>query len=68
MIAVTEMINLLIKNIWYSHETTGSPSIRSKKNGASTISKPTVIRIKKIADYEVALKIMKSPFDGSTVP
>jgi hypothetical protein len=59
------MINILIKSIWASHEVK-LPTIKTKN--PHTLKKTTVVRIKKVADYEVCLKVMKSTFRRDLVP
>lgn len=66
LVAVTEMINLLIKAIWNANEAS-VPDVKSKRNPLVK-KKPTVIRIKKIADYEACLKTMTQPFPSNLLP
>ena len=66
IVAVTEMVNMLIKAIWHSHPGNTAPEIKSKRG--VTLKKPTVIRIKKVADYELALKSMTQTFPSDTIP
>lgn len=60
------MINLLIGAICKANEHS-APEVKSKRNPAIKKS-ATVIRIKKIADYEVCLKTMTQPFDSTLIP
>jgi hypothetical protein len=60
IIAVTEMINIMVKAISFSME--DSVAIKAKKNPFSIKASGTKIRIKRIEDYEQVLKPMATPF------
>lgn len=63
VVAVTEMINLMVKAI--SSSKAKPPAIIPKKNPFSVKSSSTKIRIKRIEDYEYILKFLVTPFRES---
>ena len=64
MIAVTEMIITLGYFIMKDRET---PKVKSK-NKQKKYSDPTVIKVNRVIDYEVAVKQMTTPFDKELIP
>lgn len=63
VVAVTEMINLMVKAI--AGARLEPPAIVAKKNPLSVKPSATRIRIKRIEDYEYILKFLATPFRES---
>lgn len=66
IIAVTEMINLMVRAIAASKEST--IPIKPKYSAMSIKPSHTKIRIKRVEDYEHILNVMPTPFPKDVIP